>query len=138
MQHVCRLHSHHVFLILQHILNSVFLWSKVTFFSRMNWKWRDKTCLGPVSIAREPHGYRPMTTEPQGLGSIPRHCLFRTLWASRVSLPDNTHSRSPSLFIARSHRQLMETEVSVSDRVLWLWCKVKRKGRKLVQIQRHT
>lgn len=38
-------------------------------------------------------GYKPMATGPQRHG-IPRRCLFRTLPASRVSFPDNTHARS--------------------------------------------
>lgn len=85
-------------------------------FSRMSWKRRDQTCLGPLSSAWEPHGYRPMTTGPEGLSSIPRRRLFRTLLASGVRLPDNTHSHSPSLFLAGSGRQLIGTELSS-----WLW-----------------
>lgn len=118
--------THSMCFILQHIHNSVFCGAEWN-FSRMNWKWRDMSCLGPVSIAREPHGYRPTTTGSQDLGSIPRHCLFRTVGLR--SQPSWQHTLTfivlfMFIFLARSSRQLMETKVSLSNDVFcrgWLW-----------------
>ena len=67
-----------------------FMWAEPN-FSRMNWKWRDKRCLGQVSIAREPHGYRPMTTGSPDLGAIPRH-LFRPVGLRSQPSWQHTHT----------------------------------------------
>lgn len=73
------------------------------------WKWRDRSCLGPVSIAREPHGYRPMTTGSQDLGSIPRHCLFRTVGLRSQPSWQHTHSRSSSYSCSSSSLDLVDS-----------------------------
>lgn len=69
----------------------------------MNWKWKGKKCLGLCSHST--HGYRLMTTGPQRLNGIPRRCTLRTLLASRVSLPDNTCTYSPSCSHTYSFRK---------------------------------